>query len=83
MLQNYPPNNRERVVRVEFVRERVYPWHDQVLHDYRVIFEDGTVDCMSYSPGGQPKVGTHQLRAIEGLGGDFVWWGETLERLSR
>lgn len=78
MLPKYLPLDLQRVVQVDFVRERVYPCNDQVLHDYYLIFEDGTADCMSYTPiQGPPTVGEKVSRAIARLGGDFVRWGET------
>ena len=63
------------VARAVYVRERVYPWHDQVLHDYRVHFDDGTYDCISITPVMiRPMAGQYWQRCA--TRGDFVSWEE-------
>lgn len=64
---------------VQFVRERIYPWRDQVCYDWYVTYEDGTTDCMSYGYAeGAPEVGQFNCRADALKGGDFLVWGEQL-----
>jgi hypothetical protein len=62
----------------EFVRERIYPHHAQVLHDYRVHYFDGTYDLISITPAQEPpEAGKFYSRAAARAGGDFVTWEET------
>lgn len=81
-MQNiYPPMDYQRVLKVQFVRKRVFSHHEQVLHDYYVIFDDGTADCMSYTPiQGPPKVGEYVPRAVTRLYTiGFCRWGDTVK----
>jgi hypothetical protein len=65
------------VSKAEFVRERIYPWHDQVLHDYRVHYKDGTYDCISITPVmARPTPEKFWSRVEAHCGGDFVTWEE-------
>ena len=74
--------DRMGIVRaVEFVRERIYPANDQVLHDYYVTFEDGTTDCLSFTLVDPPEIGEFHCRYLcPFLAGDYECWGETYEQ---
>lgn len=66
------------VARAEFVRERIYPCHEQVCHDYRVHFKDGTYDLVTICPGmDPPRPGKYWHRGDSlRRGNDFVTWEE-------
>lgn len=62
------------VLKAEFVRERVYPRHHQVLHDYRVHFKDGTYDHISITPAMIPPEAGRYWSRSQFRGNNFVTW---------
>lgn len=75
--------NHMRVTRVVKIRERVFEWHAQELHDYLICFADGTCDPRSFSPIQElPAVGSQFNRLTAGAG-DFATWTPSDEELDR